>query len=113
MSGLTSAKAVAWAVSTVRSMQLTRVAAVVAMLCAGISMLGAVLIATQKPEPARRTAPVATLTKSGEPERPPTTVPKNRLVSVRVIDHMGRGVRNASVHAFELGQLSDTRVSNG
>jgi RNA polymerase sigma factor (sigma-70 family) len=105
--GLTSARALAWAVSTLRSMQLTWVAAVVAVLCAGIPVIVAAVFATQQPKPAGRHAQATTLTTDGEPEHPAVAVPKDGLVSVRVIDHMGRGVRNVSVHALEWGSNSE------
>ena len=114
MSGLISAGAVAWAVSTLRSMQLNRVVAVVAMLCAGISS------ARRRPDchseagTGEAAAPVATLTKSREPEHAPATCSQKPVISVRVIDHMGRGVRNASVPRVRIGvQLCSTRISHG
>ncbi len=100
--GLTSARALAWAVNTLRNMQLARVIAVMAMLCAGVSVLGAVAFAIQQPESVGTAAPAGILTPRREPEQAPATVPKNEIVSVRVIDHMGRGVRNVAVRVFEL-----------
>jgi RNA polymerase sigma factor (sigma-70 family) len=107
--GLVSETAISWALSTLKSMQMTRLVMITAALFVGLSALGAVVFAAHKPESARQSGPVTTVPRVREPEEPIVLTRKAELTTVRVVNQKGEGVSNAAVHVFELGSNLELR----
>jgi hypothetical protein len=107
--GLVSESAIAWALSTLKSMQMTRLVMITAALFVGLSALGAVVLAAHKPRSVQSSGPATTVTRDREPEKPIVPTRKAGLATVRVVNQKGEGVPNAAVYAVELGSNLELR----
>jgi RNA polymerase sigma factor (sigma-70 family) len=97
--GAVSATALSWTVQTLRTMHMTRLALIAALLIAGLAATGAAMLTTQHPQgpQARSAAPSKEdqKAKRAEPEK------KVETLSVRVIDTQGRSVPDIAVELIE------------
>ena len=97
--GAVSATALSWTLRTLRTMQMTRLAFISALLIAGLAATGAAMWTTPEQQTAetRSVAPRKAAQKS-EPAGPEKKVER---LSVRVVDTKGRGVPDVEVKVIE------------
>ena len=111
--GLVSENAISWALSTLKSMQMTRLVMITAALFVGLAALGAVVMATHKSESAQSSRSVTTAARDREPEKRIVPTRKAELTTVRVVNQKGEGVPNVAVLVFESTLSSElARISN-
>ncbi|MGO9463028.1 MAG: sigma-70 family RNA polymerase sigma factor [Isosphaeraceae bacterium] len=102
MAGAVSATALSWALLTLRTMQITRLAMISALLLGGIAAAGAAILGAQEREPAqtKAAAPAKASKSRREAAKPDATASVERR-SVRVIDTRGRGVPDVEIKVVE------------
>jgi RNA polymerase sigma factor (sigma-70 family) len=103
VAGAISAAALSWTLQTLRTMQMTRLAMISALLILCLAATGAAMIATQEQEPAQTlsAAPAKTAAQEREPAKSAAPDKKVDIFSVRVIDTQGRGVPDAKIKVVE------------
>ena len=103
IAGAVSAVSLSWTLQTLRTMQMTRLAMISALLILGLAATGAAMMATQEREPAqtRPAAPSKTAAQEREPAKPAVPEKKVEILSVRVIDTKGRGVPGVEIKVVE------------
>jgi RNA polymerase sigma factor (sigma-70 family) len=101
--GAVSATALSWTFRTLRTMRMTRLALISALLIAGLAATGAAMLTARGEEPAqpRSAAPAKRMVERPEPARPAATERFTKF-SVRVIDTKGRGVPGVEVKLIEV-----------
>ena len=107
--GLASPTALRWALTTSRTIQMTRFVMISTLLIAGLATTGAALVATQEPTPAGSAAPVKKAAQKSAPVAAAAPPPKVELISVRVVDLEGQGVPNVEVEVVDQRSTSDIR----
>jgi len=100
IAGTVSASSLSWTVQILRTMQVTRLAMISALLIAALAAAGAVMLISQDQQTsqARSAAPAKTATPRRGPDAPENNV---ELSSVRVIDTQGRGVPGVEIKVVE------------
>ncbi len=104
IAGVVSASSLSWTVQTLRTMQMTRLAMISALLILCIAATGAAMIAAQEREPAQTRPAAAAKTAAREREPMPPTPPEreSKKVIARVVDPQGQGVPDVEVKVVEL-----------
>ncbi len=102
MAGAVSTAAISWALRTLRTMQMTRLAMISVLLLGGMAAAGAAILGTQEREPAqsKAAAPAKTSNPRREAAKPDATASGERR-SVRVIDTRGRAVPDVEIKVVE------------
>jgi RNA polymerase sigma factor (sigma-70 family) len=103
IAGAVSAAALSWTLQTLRTLQMTRLAMISALLILCLAATGAAMIAIQEQKPAQTRPAVTarTAAQEREPTRPDAPDKKVDIFSVRVIDTEGRGVPDREIKVVE------------
>jgi RNA polymerase sigma factor (sigma-70 family) len=104
IAGAVSAASLSWTLQILRTMQMTRLAMISALLVLGLAATGAAMIATREREPAqtRSAAPTKTAAREREPTKAAVPEKKVEMLSVRVIDTRGTGVPDVEIKVVEV-----------